>query len=176
MCEVISTQQSRHEAGSIDTPPMLTPGNYVQWASRFLRFIELKKPNGKYMKQVILEGLFQWPVNYVGGDPSADPLVAPTTVLVPESSLTTEQHHHREADEYAMSYILQGIPNIIFRSVDAQTTAKAMWEHVHLLMQGTQLNKENMKSKLYLEYTNIMIEPGESLESYFHRFTNVVND
>lgn len=50
MCEVISTQQSRHEAGSPNTPPMLTPGNYIQWASRFLRFIELKKPNGKYMK------------------------------------------------------------------------------------------------------------------------------
>ena len=144
MCEVISTQQSRHEAGSIDTPPMLTPGNYVQWASRFLRFIELKKHNGKYMKQVILEGPFQCPVNYVSGDPSADPPVAPTAVLVPESSLTAEHHHHREADEYAMSYILQGIPNIIFKSVDAQTTAKAMWEHVHLLMQGTQLNKEDM--------------------------------
>lgn len=128
------------------------------------------------MKQVILEGPFPWPVNYVGGDPSADPPVAPTAVRVPESQLTAEQNHHREADEYAMSYVLQGIPNIIFRSVDAQTTAKAMWEHVHLLMQGTQLNKEDMESKLYLEYTNIMIEPGESLESYFHRFTNVVND
>ena len=33
MCEVITTQQSRHEAGSLETPPMLTPGNYVQWSS-----------------------------------------------------------------------------------------------------------------------------------------------
>ena len=125
---------------------MLTPGNYVQLASRFLRFIELKKPNGKYMKQVILEGRFQWPINYVGGDPSADPPVAPTAIPVPESALTAEQHIHREADEYVMAYILQGIPNPIFRSVDAQKTAKAMWEHVHLLMEGTQLNKEDMES------------------------------
>lgn len=44
MCEVITTQESIHEVGSLDTPPMLTHGNYVQWASRFLRFIELKKP------------------------------------------------------------------------------------------------------------------------------------
>ena len=50
MCEVITTQQSRHEAGSLDTPPMLTPGNYVQWASRFLSFVELKKPHGKFLK------------------------------------------------------------------------------------------------------------------------------
>jgi hypothetical protein len=75
-----------------------------------------------------------------------------------------------------MIYILQGIPNPIFRSIDAQTTAKAMWEHVHLLMEGTQLNKEDMESKLYMEYTNFMIEPGETLESYYHRFTNIVND
>jgi cytochrome c553 len=75
-----------------------------------------------------------------------------------------------------MAYILQGIPNPIYRSVDAQKTAKAMWEHVHLLMEGTQLNKDDMESKLYMEYTNITIEPGESLESYYHCFTNVVND
>jgi hypothetical protein len=43
-------------------------------------------------------------------------------------------------------------------------------------MEGTQLNKDDMESKLYMEYTNISIEPGESLESYYHRFTNVVND
>jgi cytochrome c553 len=51
-----------------------------------------------------------------------------------------------------------------------------MWEHVHLLMEGTQLNKDDMESKLYMEYTDITIAPGESLESYYHRFTNVVND
>ena len=144
---------------------MLTPGNYVQWASRFLRFIELKKPHGKFMKQVILEGPFQWPTNLVGGDPSADPPVPPTPIPVPETQLSSEQQLHREADEYAMIYILQGIPNAIFRSVDAQKTAKAMWEHVHLLMEGTQLNKEDMESKLYMEYTNFMIETGETLES-----------
>ena len=68
MCEVISTQQSRHEAGSLDTPPMLTPGNYVQWSSRFLRFIELKKPHGRFMKKIILEGPYKWPTTTVAGD------------------------------------------------------------------------------------------------------------
>lgn len=176
MCEVITTQQSRHEAGSLETPPMLTPGNYVQWSSRFLRFLELKKPHGKFLKQVILEGPFEWPTRLEIGDPTADPPRAPAEKLVPENLLTDDQKLHREADKYAMAYILQGIPNPIYRSVDAQKTAKAMWEHVHLLMEGTQLNKDDMESKLYMEYTNITIEPGESLESYYHRFTNVVND
>lgn len=176
MCEVITTQQSRHEAGSLETPPMLTPGNYVQCSSRFLRFLELKKPHGKFLKQVILEGPFEWPTRLEIGDPTADPPRAPAEKPVPETQLSEDQKLHREADEYAMAYILQGIPNPIYRSVDAQKTAKAMWEHVHLLMDGTQLNKDDMESKLYMEYTDITIEPGESLESYYHRFTNVVND
>jgi hypothetical protein len=176
MCEVITTQESRHEAGSLETPPMLTPGNYVQWSSRFLRFLELKKPHGKFLKQVILEGPFEWPTRFEAGDPTADPPRPPGDRPLPKSQLTEEQKLHREADEYAMAYILQGIPNPIYRSVDAQKTAKAMWEHVHLLMEGTQLNKDDMESKLYMEYTDITIEPGETLESYYHRFTNVVND
>jgi cytochrome c553 len=110
------------------------------------------------------------------GDPSADPPRAPIEKPVLESHLTEHQKLHREADEYAMTYILQGIPNPIYRNVDALKTVKAMWEHVHLLVEDTQLNKDDMESKLYMEYTNITIEPGESLESYYHRFTNVVND
>lgn len=176
MCEVISTQQSRHEAGSLDTPPMLTPGNYVQWASRFLRFFELKKPHGKYLKKVILEGPFQWPTITVTGDPSALPPRPDSTILVSENQLTVEQVLHHEADQYAMIYILQGIPNPIFKSADTQKTAKAMWEHVHLLMEGTKLNQEDMESKHYMEYANFMALSGESLESYYHPFTNIIND
>lgn len=51
-----------------------------------------------------------------------------------------------------------------------------MWEHVHLLMEGTELNKVDMESKLYHTFDTFTIEPGESLEYYYHRFTNIVND
>lgn len=51
-----------------------------------------------------------------------------------------------------------------------------MWEHVHLLMEGTELNKIDMESKMFHNFDVFKIEPGESLESYYHRFTNVFND
>ena len=172
MCEIINTQQSRQEAGTLETPPMLTPGNYTQWSSRFLRFLEHRKPHGKFLKKVIFEGPFEWPIVTV---PATDTQEA-STIPLPAAQLTEDQKHHYEADELAMILILHGIPNPIYRSVDAQKTAKAMWEHVQLLMEGTSLNKEDMESKLYMEYTNFMAQPGESLESYFHRFTNIVND
>jgi hypothetical protein len=76
---------------------------------------------------VILEGPFEWPTRLESGDPSADPPRAPVEKPVPESQLTEDQKLHREADEYAMAYILKGIPNPIYRSADAQKTTKAMW-------------------------------------------------
>ena len=111
---------------------MLTPGNYVQWESRFLRFLDLKKPHGRYLRKVIIEGPFEQPINTIAGDMNAMPPRPESIAPLPDAQLTAEQILHKEADEYAMSYILQSIPNPIFRSVDAQKTAKAMWEHVHL--------------------------------------------
>ncbi|GJU88457.1 hypothetical protein Tco_1300880 [Tanacetum coccineum] len=41
--------------GSKDRPPMLGPGRYSQWRSRFLRYIDTK-PNGGGLKKSILSG------------------------------------------------------------------------------------------------------------------------
>ncbi|GJS99456.1 hypothetical protein Tco_0820626 [Tanacetum coccineum] len=40
-------------AGSKDRPPMLGPGRYSQWRSRFLRYIDTK-PNGEGLRKSIL--------------------------------------------------------------------------------------------------------------------------
>ncbi|GJS67303.1 retrovirus-related pol polyprotein from transposon TNT 1-94 [Tanacetum coccineum] len=42
-------------AGSKDRPPMLGPGRYSQWRSRFLRYIDTK-PNGGGLKKCIING------------------------------------------------------------------------------------------------------------------------
>nr|GFB37527.1 Gag-Pol polyprotein [Tanacetum cinerariifolium] len=41
-------------AGSRDLPPMLAPGRYAQWQSRFLRYIDTR-PNGDALRKRILE-------------------------------------------------------------------------------------------------------------------------
>ena len=111
MCEVITTQQSRHEAGSLDIPPMLTLGNYIQWSSRFLRFLDLKKPHGKYLQKVSMEGPFEPPLNTVPANETVVPPRPESAAPLPETRLIAEQILYKEADEYAMSYILQSIPN-----------------------------------------------------------------
>ncbi|GJW44735.1 retrovirus-related pol polyprotein from transposon TNT 1-94 [Tanacetum coccineum] len=42
-------------AGSKERPPMLGPGRYSQWRSRFLRYIDTK-PNGEGLRKSILSG------------------------------------------------------------------------------------------------------------------------
>ncbi|GJW12310.1 retrovirus-related pol polyprotein from transposon TNT 1-94, partial [Tanacetum coccineum] len=42
-------------AGSKDRPPMLGPGRYSQWRSRFLRYLDTKS-NGEYLRKCIFEG------------------------------------------------------------------------------------------------------------------------
>ncbi|GJV43657.1 hypothetical protein Tco_1428193 [Tanacetum coccineum] len=54
-----STDSQMHNnimaAGSKDRPPMLGPGRYSQWRSRFLRYIDTK-PNGEGLRKNILSG------------------------------------------------------------------------------------------------------------------------
>ncbi|GJX13857.1 hypothetical protein Tco_0205615, partial [Tanacetum coccineum] len=54
-----STDSQMHNnimaAGSKDRPPMLGPGRYSQWHSRFLRYLDTKS-NGEYLRKCIFDG------------------------------------------------------------------------------------------------------------------------
>nr|GEV37703.1 Gag-Pol polyprotein [Tanacetum cinerariifolium] len=45
-------------AGSRDRPPMLGPGRYPQWRSRFLRYVDTR-PNGEALRKCILSGPYK---------------------------------------------------------------------------------------------------------------------
>ncbi|GKA40042.1 hypothetical protein Tco_0732635 [Tanacetum coccineum] len=66
-------------AGSRDHPPMLATGQYAQWRSRLLRYIDTR-PNSDALRKCIFEGPY-----------------IPTTVIVPavpatENSLAIPKH------------------------------------------------------------------------------------
>ncbi|GKC09620.1 hypothetical protein Tco_1001230 [Tanacetum coccineum] len=44
--------------GSKDRPPMLAPGRYAQWQSRFMRYIDTRS-NGEALKKCILQGPYK---------------------------------------------------------------------------------------------------------------------
>ncbi|GJT54373.1 hypothetical protein Tco_0989427 [Tanacetum coccineum] len=141
-------------AGSKDRPPMLGPGRYSQWRSRFLRYIDTK-PNGEGLRKSILSGPYM-----------------PSTVLVQavaatEGNLAIQQHktietvlnmtpknkEHFLSEKEAIFLLLTGIGDDIYSTVDACKTANEMWIAIERLQQD-----------------------GESMKSYYSRFYKLMNE
>nr|GEZ73737.1 hypothetical protein [Tanacetum cinerariifolium] len=142
------------EAGGKDRPPMLAPGNYVQWKSRIKRYIDTK-PN----HELIHYCQKNLPYEYTWND---------KVVLVAEGSseTTTERYMENyknvsqdirdqlnaeaEAEAEAIQIILIGIDNNIYSTVDACPNACEMWKAIE--------------------------RDGETLESYYSRFYKIMNE
>ncbi|GKF10991.1 hypothetical protein Tco_0048917 [Tanacetum coccineum] len=109
-------------------------------------------------------------------DPNATPPTEQTTRIQLDSDLEDKDKKQVEADAYDIIIILLGVPNSIYSSIDCCKDAKVMWEHVRRLMQGTELSKQDMHTKLVNEFDIFKSVPGESLESYYHWFSKIMND
>nr|GEY44634.1 hypothetical protein [Tanacetum cinerariifolium] len=128
------TSNIRHyaimEAGSKDHPPMLAPGNYVQWKSRIKRDIDTK-PNHEL-------------IHYCLENPPYKLDWKDTKVLISEGSpiTTTERIHETyknvsqeirdqlNAKAKAVQIILIGIDNDIYSTIDACLNSCEMWKAI----------------------------------------------
>ncbi|GKF01116.1 hypothetical protein Tco_0028039, partial [Tanacetum coccineum] len=68
----------------------------------------------------------------------------------------------------AMNLIIISIPNDIYNSVDACTTAKATWQRVERLMRGTVQNQVDREIRFNNEFDQFVAEPGEALVSFLN--------
>ncbi|GKC44242.1 integrase, catalytic region, zinc finger, CCHC-type containing protein [Tanacetum coccineum] len=93
-----------------------------------------------------------------------------------EDDLRGEELLHYEDEIEAMNLILISIPNEIYNSVDACTTAKAMWKRVERLMRGTVQNKVDRETRFTNEFDQFVAEPVEELVSVYNRFAQLMND
>nr|GEY29737.1 hypothetical protein [Tanacetum cinerariifolium] len=157
------------EAGGKDRPPMLAPGNYVQWKSRIKRYIDTK-PN----HELIHYCLKNPPYKYTWAD---------KTVLVSEGSSETTTETYMEtyknvsqdirdqlnAEAEAVQIILTGIDNDIYSIVDDCPNAFEMWKAIERLKQGESINVQELETNLYWEFGKFTSRDGESLESYYSR-------
>nr|GEY30912.1 hypothetical protein [Tanacetum cinerariifolium] len=118
------------EAGSKDRPPMLAPGNYVQWKSRIKRYIDTK-PNHEL-------------IHYCLENPPYKLDMKDTEVLISEGSpiTTTERIHETyknvsqeirdqlNAKAEAVQIIRTRIDNDIYSTVDACSNTCEMWKAI----------------------------------------------
>ncbi|GJU09493.1 hypothetical protein Tco_1131889 [Tanacetum coccineum] len=79
---------------------------------------------------------------------------------------------HYDAKMEVMNMILLSIPNEIYNSVDACTSAKDMWKRVKRLMKGTIQNKVDRETRFTNEFDQFVAQPGEALVSQFEKLVN----
>ncbi|GKD14622.1 uncharacterized mitochondrial protein-like protein, partial [Tanacetum coccineum] len=81
-----------------------------------------------------------------------------------------------DAEMELINLILLSIPNDIYNSVDACTSAKDMCKRVEHLMRGTIQNKVDRETHFTNEFDQFIAEPGEALVSVYNRFAQLMND
>nr|GEV80306.1 hypothetical protein [Tanacetum cinerariifolium] len=157
------------EAGGKDSPPMLAPGNYVQWKSRIKRYIDTK-PN----HEIIHYCLQTPPYEYKWTDkavPVAEGSTETTTKRYTKNykNVTQDIRNQLNAEAKAVQIILTGIDNDIYSTVDACPNTCEMWKAIERLKQGESINVQDLETNLYWEFGKFTSRDGESLESYYSR-------
>ncbi|GJW82718.1 hypothetical protein Tco_0155863 [Tanacetum coccineum] len=158
-------------AGSKDRLPMLGPGRYSQWRSRFLRYIDTK-PNGEGLRKSILSGPYV-PSTVLG---QANPAVQQHTAIETVLNMTPENKEHFLSKKEAFFLLLTGIGDDIYSTVDACKTTNEMWIAIERLQQGESLNVQDVKTNLFWEFGKFTSRDGESMESYYSRFYKLMNE
>ncbi|GJZ37871.1 hypothetical protein Tco_0584062 [Tanacetum coccineum] len=161
-------QQSLADAGSENRPPMLERGSYIPWASRFRRYLNRKRDNRKWLLKALDEGPYEFK-NFL---PEGSTIPRLQTI----EDLEGDDLLLYDAEMELMNMILLSIPNEIYNSVDACTSAKDMWKRVERLMRGTIQNRVDRETRFTNEFDQFVAEPGEALVSVYNRFAQLMND
>ncbi|GKA06983.1 hypothetical protein Tco_0686207 [Tanacetum coccineum] len=161
-------QQSLADASSETRPPMLERGSYIPWASRFRRYINRMRENQKWLNKALDEGPYQFE------------MFIPNNLIVLKlqtaKDLQGDALLYYDVEMELMNLILLSIPNDIYNSVDACTSAKDMWKRVERLMRGTIQNKVDRETRFTNEFDLFVAELGEALVSVYNRFAQLMNN
>ncbi|GJS10350.1 hypothetical protein Tco_0367146 [Tanacetum coccineum] len=142
----MSTQQDIYVASFKTLTPMLNKENYVPWSSHLLRYAK-SRPNRKLIYNSIMNGPY---VRRMILEPRNPTREVPT--------------------------ILLGLPEDIYAAVDSCETAQEIWLRVQQMMKGFDIGIQDKKVKLFNEWERFTSTDGESIESYYHRFSKLMND
>nr|GEU60845.1 hypothetical protein [Tanacetum cinerariifolium] len=81
-----------------------------------------------------------------------------------------------EADAQVIQTILMGHPEDIYAAVNNCEMTKEIWLRVEQMMKGSTIGAQEKKAKLFNEWEKFESTEGESIESYYHRFSKLMND
>ncbi|GJY69400.1 retrovirus-related pol polyprotein from transposon TNT 1-94 [Tanacetum coccineum] len=163
-------------AGSDTRPPMLDRTDFESWQQR-IRLYCLGKDNGENIMKSITEGPFkmgtfiQTPAEETEGALQLGPERARVF-----TDLSAEEKERYKADIRATNILLQGIPKDIYTLINHYTDAKDIWDNVKMILEGSELTKDDRESQLYDEFEHFRQIKGETIHVYYVRFTKLIND
>ncbi|GJT00075.1 hypothetical protein Tco_0821244 [Tanacetum coccineum] len=106
----------------------------------------------------------------------ATPTTTAYTRDITYKDLTNKEKIREACDIRATNIVLQGLPPDVYTNVNHHTIAKEIWDRVKLLIEGTELSLQEQESKLYNEFDRFTFEKGETIHSYYLRFSQIIND
>nr|GEW18129.1 hypothetical protein [Tanacetum cinerariifolium] len=92
------------------------------------------------------------------------------------SDLSTEEKDRYNADIRATNILLQGLPKDIYTLINHNTDAKDIWDNVRMILEGSELTKEDRESQLYDDFEHFRQHKEESIHDYYVRFSKLIND
>ncbi|GKA46064.1 retrovirus-related pol polyprotein from transposon TNT 1-94 [Tanacetum coccineum] len=93
-----------------------------------------------------------------------------------DDELTKKELKQVESYDQAIQTILLGLPEDIYAAVDSCETAQEIWLRVQQMMKGSDTEIQEKKAKLFNEWERFTSINRESIESYCHRFSKLMND
>ncbi|GJR30086.1 hypothetical protein Tco_1106318 [Tanacetum coccineum] len=143
-------------AGSDTRPPMLDRTDFASWQQR-IRLYCRGKENWVNILKSIDEGPFQMGTfreTLAEGNEGALHL-GPEQARV-YSDLSHDDKDRYNADIWATNILLQGLPKDIYTLINHYTDAKDIWDNVKMLLEGSELTKEDRESHLFTKLINDM--------------------
>nr|GEU57261.1 retrovirus-related Pol polyprotein from transposon TNT 1-94 [Tanacetum cinerariifolium] len=152
-------------------------GQYPQWRSWFLRYIDTR-PNGNALRKCILSGPYKPTTVLVQVVATIDDSLAipeHTTIETP-MNMSPENKAHFQVEKKVIHLILTGIGDEIYSTVDACQIAQEMWEAIERLQQGESLNIQDVKTNLFWEFGKFTSHDGKTMKSYYTRIYKLKNE
>ncbi|KAJ9562021.1 hypothetical protein OSB04_007181 [Centaurea solstitialis] len=161
--------------GSDTKPPVLFRGDYNMWRDRFLDFID-RQDLGEYIRLSLKEGPKVF-TEEKPAQPDSDPPVAAHTVLKKFENMTVDEKNRHKADKLAKSFMLLGLPNDIYFTIDSHnSTGKEMWDQIEKQMLGTSVGTQMKVTNIIKRYEQFKAREDEKLDDTYERFCNLLNE
>ncbi|KAJ9564242.1 hypothetical protein OSB04_000208 [Centaurea solstitialis] len=161
--------------GSDTKPPVLFRGDYNMWRDRFLDFID-RQDLGEYIRLSLKEGPKVF-TEEKPAQPDSDPPVAAHTVIKKFEDMTVEEKNRHKADKLAKSFMLLGLPNDIYFTINSHnSTGKEMWDQIEKQMLGTSVGTQMKVTNIFKRYEQFKAREDEKLDDTYERFCNLLNE